>query len=125
MSGFILRRLLFIPIALIAVNFLAFTYAHYARPIRAERTPYVQAFEAGPLLPAYKEYVLKIIKLDFSMEVNVPGRRSGPISLEETLTSAILASLGLLIIAIVFSVILGLLFGFAAVKTILLELLDG
>ncbi len=116
MSGFILRRLLFIPIALIAVNFLTFTYAHYARPIRAERTPYVQAFEAGPLLPAYKEYVQKIIKLDFSMEVNVPGRRSGPISLEETLTSAILASLGLLIIAIVFSVILGLLFGFAAVK---------
>ena len=57
MSDFILRRLLFIPIALIVVNFLAFTYAHYARPIRAERTPYVQAVEAGPLLPAYKEYV--------------------------------------------------------------------
>lgn len=59
------------------------------------------------------------------MEINVPGRRTGPISLNETLTSAIIASLGLLTIAIVLSVILGLLFGFAAVKTILLELLDG
>jgi len=116
MSGFILRRLLFIPIALIIVNFLAFSYAHYARPIRAERTPYVQAFEAGPLLPAYKEYVQKTIKLDFSMEVNVPGRRTGPISLEETLTSAIIASLGLLAVAIVLSVMFGLFFGFAAVK---------
>ena len=116
MSGFILRRLLFIPIALIIVNFLAFSYAHYARPIRAERTPYVQAFEAGPLLPAYKEYVQKTIKLDFSMEVNVPGRRTGPISLEETLTSTIIASLGLLAVAIVLSVMFGLFFGFAAVK---------
>jgi len=116
MSGFILRRILFIPIALIIVNFLAFSYAHYARPIRAERTPYVQAFEAGPLLPAYKEYVQKTIKLDFSMEVNVPGRRTGPISLEETLTSAIIASLGLLAVAIVLSVMFGLFFGFAAVK---------
>ena len=116
MSRFILRRLLFIPIALIVVNFLAFTYAHYARPIRAERTPYVQAYEAGPLLPAYKEYVQKIINLDFSMEVNVPGRRTGPISLEETLTSAILASLGLLAVSMILSVILGLIFGFSAVR---------
>ena len=116
MSRFILRRLLFIPIALIVVNFLAFTYAHYARPKRAERTPYVQAYEAGPLLPAYKEYVQKIINLDFSMEVNVPGRRTGPISLEETLTSAILASLGLLAVSMILSVILGLIFGFSAVR---------
>ena len=116
MSEFILRRLIFIPFALIAVNFLAFTYAHYARPIRAERTPYVQADEAGPLLPAYKEYIQKTIKLDFSMEVNVPGTRTGPISLEKTLTSAILASFGLLAVAMILSVIVGLIFGFAAVR---------
>jgi len=116
MSRFILRRLLFIPIALIVVNFLAFTYAHYARPIRAERTPYVQAYEAGPLLPDYKEYVQKIVTLDFSMEINIPGRRTGPISLDETLTSAITASLGLLAVSMVLSVIFGLIFGFKAVR---------
>ncbi|MCK4725148.1 MAG: ABC transporter permease, partial [Anaerolineales bacterium] len=116
MSRFILRRLLFIPIALIVVNFLAFTYAHYARPIRAERTPYVQAYEAGPLLPDYKEYVQKIVTLDFSMEINMPGRRTDPISLEETLTNAILASLGLLAVSMVLSVIFGLIFGFKAVR---------
>jgi peptide/nickel transport system permease protein len=76
----------------------------------------VQADEAGPLLPAYKEYIQKTIKLDFSMEVNVPGTRTGPISLEKTLTSAILASFGLLAVAMILSVIVGLIFGFAAVR---------
>jgi len=116
MSGFIARRLVFIPIALILVNFLAFTYAHYARPIRAERTPYVQAVEAGPLLPAYKEYVQKTIHLDFSMEVSIPGQRTGPIPLDQVLKNAIIASLGLLAVAMLLSIVLGFIFGFAAVR---------
>jgi peptide/nickel transport system permease protein len=116
MSGFILRRLLFIPLALILVNFLGFTYAHYARPIRAERTPYVQAVEAGPLLPAYKEYIQSIATLDFTMEVNVPGRRTGPIPLDAVLANAIVASLGLLAVTILLSITLGFMFGFSAVR---------
>jgi peptide/nickel transport system permease protein len=116
MSGFILRRLLFIPFALVLVNFLGFTYAHYARPIRAERTPYVQAVEAGPLLPAYKEYLQSIVNLDFTMEVNVPGRRTGPISLDTVLINAIIASMGLLAVAMLLSITFGFVFGFSAVR---------
>ena len=116
MSGFFLRRLLFIPLALILVNILGFTYAHYARPIRAERTPYVQAVEAGPLLPAYKEYVQSITSLDFTMEVNIPGRRTGPISLDTVLTNAIVASMGLLAVAMLLSITFGFIFGFSAVR---------
>ena len=57
MAKFIIQRLLIIPLLLLLVNFLGFTYAHYARPIRAAATPYVQAEEAGPLIPAYLNYL--------------------------------------------------------------------
>jgi len=57
MAKFIIQRLLIIPLLLLLVNFLGFTYAHYARPIRAERTPYVQVEEAGPLMPEYLDYL--------------------------------------------------------------------
>ena len=56
MAKFIFQRLLIIPFLLLLVNFLGFTYAHYARPIRAARTPYVQVEEAGPLIPEYLDY---------------------------------------------------------------------
>ena len=116
MMRFISRRLLLIPIALILVNFLGYSYAHIARPLRAARTPYVRVEEAPPLLPSYAAYVQSLLNLDFDLELNLPGSRTGPSALGETLISATLASLGLLSISLVLSVIVGLAIGFPAVR---------
>lgn len=117
MTRFILRRLLLIPIALLIVNFLGFTYAHYAKPLRAEQTPFVRAEEAGPLLPAYRSYLNSVFQLNFTDQVAVPGEsRSGPQIVGEVLWNAAQASLGLLSLALVISAILGFLLGLAAVK---------
>lgn len=118
MAKFILRRLLFIPPLLLLVNFLGFTYAHYARPIRAARTPYVQAEEAGPLFPAYGNYLQTLINLDFGMELATPEmtRSNIPVTLGDTLKNATTASVGLLLITLFLSVVAGLYLGFKATK---------
>ena len=118
MAKFILQRLLIIPFLILLVNFLGFTYAHYARPIRAARTPYVQAEEAGPLIPEYLNYLETLVNLDFGLEVATPdnSRSNTPVTLGETLVKATIASLGLLAVSLTISVILGLYLGFKATK---------
>lgn len=116
MAKFILQRLLILPLLLLLVNFLGFTYAHYARPIRAERTPYVQAEEAGPLIPAYADYLKTFIALDFGQEITTPdnARSNTASTLGEALLNATIASLGLLAISLSISIVLGLYLGFKA-----------
>lgn len=118
MAKFILQRLLILPLLLMLVNFLGFTYAHYARPIRAERTPYVQVEEAGPLIPAYFDYIETLIALDFGQEIATPdnARSNTPSYLGETLLNATIASLGLLTISLSISIVLGLYLGFKATR---------
>jgi len=118
MAKFIIQRLLIIPLLLLLVNFLGFTYAHYARPIRAERTPYVQVEEAGPLMPEYLDYLKTLVSLDFGLEIATPdnARSNAPSTLGETLVSATIASLGLLAVSLSISIILGLFLGFKATK---------
>lgn len=116
MLRFILRRLLLIPVALLLVNFLGFSYAHYARPLRAARTPYVAVPESGPLLPAYAAYLQSVFDLDFGMQLNIPGSRTGPVELGPTLRSATAASLGLMSLALLLSVLAGLAIGLASVR---------
>lgn len=118
MAKFIVQRLLIIPLLLLLVNFLGFAYAHYARPIRAARTPYVQSEEAGPLIPAYLDYLQTLISLDFGMELATPDnyRTNTPVTLGDTLKQATIASLGLLVISLSISVIAGLYLGFKATR---------
>lgn len=118
MAKFILQRILLLPLLLLLVNFLGFTYAHYARPIRAARTPYVQAVEAGPLLPAYNEYLGTIFSLDFGMELSTPdtARSNTPATLGAMLQQATIASLGLLLISLTLSVLAGFYLGFKATR---------
>jgi ABC-type dipeptide/oligopeptide/nickel transport system permease component len=118
MVKFAIRRLLVIPILLLLVNFLGFAYAHYARPIRAERTPYVQAVEAGPLIPAYGTYLQTLVNLDFGIEMATPDnlRSTTPVTFGEMLKNATIASLGLLAISLTLSVIAGLYLGFKATR---------
>lgn len=109
MLRYLLRRLLVIPPALLLVNFLGFAYAHFARPIRAARTPYLPFVpEAGPLIPAYQDY----LKTFFD-----PALRSlNQAEILNTLQSAIVASAGLLGLALIFSVFIGFLLGLSAVR---------
>lgn len=118
MLKFIIQRLLIIPVLLLLVNFLGFAYAHYARPIRASTTPYVQAEEAGPLIPEYVHYLETLGNLDFGLEIATPdtSRSTTPVTLGETLAKATIASLGLLAISLTISIILGLYLGFKATK---------
>jgi len=118
MAKFIIQRLLIIPLLLLLVNFLGFAYAHFARPIRAARTPYVQSEEAGPLIPAYLDYLQTLINLDFGMELATPdnSRTNTPVTLGATLKQATIASLGLLVISLSISVIAGLYLGFKATR---------
>jgi peptide/nickel transport system permease protein len=119
MAKFIIQRLLIIPLLLLLVNFLGFAYAHYARPIRAARTPYVQSEEAGPLNPAYLDYLQTLINLDFGMELATPdnSRTNTPVTLGDTLKQATIASLGLLVTSLSISVIAGLYLGFRATRS--------
>ena len=118
MAKFIIQRLLIIPLLLLLVNFLGFTYAHYARPIRAARTPYVQVEEAGPLIPEYLDYLKTLVNLDFGMGVSTPdnARSNTATTLGETLARATIASLGLLAVSLSISIIFGLYLGFKATK---------
>ncbi len=118
MAKFILQRILIIPVLLLLVNFLGYTYAHFARPIRAARTPYVQVEEAGPLIPEYLNYLETLVNLDFGLELATPdtSRSNTPSTLGDTLAKATIASLGLLGISLTISVVLGLYLGFKATK---------
>jgi peptide/nickel transport system permease protein len=118
MAKFIIQRLLIIPLLLLLVNFLGFAYAHYARPIRAARTPYVQVEEVGPLIPEYLDYLKTLVNLNFGMEVSTPdnARSNTAATLGETLARATIASLGLLAVSLSISIIFGLYLGFKATK---------
>lgn len=118
MVRFIFRRLVFIPLILILVNFLGFAYAHYARPIRAEQTPYSRLdTETNPLLTDYRAYLETIINLDFSLELATPGslRSNTPNTFGVLLKNATMASLGLLLITLLLSTLLGFFLGLRAV----------
>jgi len=109
MLRYILRKLLIIPPALVAVNFLGFTYAHFARPLRAKRTPYLPFVdESGPLFNEYGEYV----RTFFNPEMRTPLQSGILASVRE----ATAASLGLIAIALTLSIIIGFLLGLRAVR---------
>ena len=112
MIRFIARRILIIPIALVIIHFLAFTYAHFAGPIRAARTPDLrQRFESSPLLDTYFAHVQDFFN---GGEATLPATR------EEFLTmfrQAAGASLGLLGISLAVSILLGFVLGLMAVRS--------
>ena len=109
MLRFFIRRLLIIPPALLVVNFLGYTYAHFARPLRAKRIPYMNFVqEPGPLFPEYGRYLRTL----FDPELRTVTQ-SGVI---EAIQGALVASLGLLALALAFSILIGFLLGFRAVR---------
>ncbi len=115
MLRFILRRLAILPFALILIHFLGFSYAYIARPVRAARTPYLreQLGEQIPLIDSYSQYIQDVFHGSLLRPVE-QGPQIG--SFAQTLGQALVASLGLLAIAITLSVFFGLLIGILAVR---------
>jgi peptide/nickel transport system permease protein len=112
MIRFIARRILIIPIALILIHFLAFTYAHFAGPIRAARTPYLrEQFESSPLFTSYFAHVKDLLT---GGEATLIAPREEFFSM---FTSAVGASLGLLGISLLLSIFFGFVLGLLAVRS--------
>ena len=112
MLRFIARRILILPIALVLIHFLAFTYAHFAGPIRAARTPYLrQQFEQGPLFETYFAHLQDMLN-GGEATLPAPAKISWPCS-----SQAAGASLGLLGISITVSTLFGFMLGLLAVRS--------
>lgn len=117
MSRFILRRLAIIPPALILISFLGYAYAHLVKPLRAFRNPYVATgIDSEPFLASYWTYLEGVFDFNFGTIIDPWGVR-GELPVGQVILEASLASLGLLTIALLLSVITGMLLGFWAART--------
>jgi peptide/nickel transport system permease protein len=112
MTRFILKRLALFPVVVILANFLGFAYAFYIGPLTALDNPYSSSsggVEAVKLIPAYTVYVQSI----FSGNL---GEMPNNELISTVVTKSALNSLVLLVLALVFSILFGLLGGLAAVR---------
>lgn len=111
MLRLIVRRLLTIPLIIILVNFVGFIYAYYLGPIQSKLRP--TGFEVIKIpffAPSYLEYLRGVIHLDFGILPN-----GGKVI--ETIANATVASSGILIIAFLLSILVGLALGKAGVHS--------
>lgn len=116
MIRYLLFRLAIIPPALLLINFMGFAYAHLVKPMRAFRNPYVAAsIEAEPLIPNYLAYLQGLLQLDFGT-IPDPWGVQGELPVSQVILKASLASLGLLLIALLLSTVIGILLGFRAAR---------
>ncbi len=114
MVRFISRRLAIIPIVLLLIHFLGFSYAHLARPLRAARNPFFASMaDPEPLLPTYQDYLQNALHLDFG---TIPTSPSVQEPVFAAISRASVASLGLMAIALILSSLIGLLLGLLAVR---------
>ena len=113
MAGSILRRLAVIPVALLLVNFFGFAFAHLARGARAARNPgFAGTADANRLLSAYGDYLRGALRFDFGVMPYAAGQDS----IAGYLMRAGTASLGLLLLAFMLSVLLGVFIGLRSVR---------
>src|SRR3954449_9580070 len=112
MLRIILSRLLFLVIAIIAVNFAGFAYALIARQVQSAQNPYGSSQEGlPPVWTEYQAYVAGVLRGDLG---TTPVGTGQPLT--ETLASAAGASLGLLGLSFGLSLALGLTVGVTAVR---------
>lgn len=108
------RRLMILPLAMILANFLGFAYSHLARYFHEMQNPFGSAVEAPtPIWGAYLKYIQGVSHLDFGI-MPLTGGKTIPVA--EAIANATLASLGLLFLAYLLSLIFGLTLGFWATR---------
>lgn len=110
MAKFIIRRLAIFPFVLLLANFLGFAYAYYLGPVQAARNPYgFIGGELQPIIPQYIQYLKNALQFDL-----------GTMPQGELITTAVmracLVSFGLLALALIASILVGLPLGLNAVR---------
>lgn len=111
MTGYILRRLAWMPLALLLANCAGFTYAHLIRPLALANNPLVAVGgKAEPLLPAYGAYLQGVLRLDLGQ---IPPAGAPVLA---TIASATGASLGLVAITLLVSALIGIGLGILSVR---------
>lgn len=115
MFKYIIRRLAIFPLALILIHFLGFSYAYIARPIRAARTPYLreQVENPLPLLVSYQQHIQDILSGSLFEPIE-KGPQIGTFA--QDMWNSFVASLGLLVVALILSTLFGMLLGLLAVR---------
>ena len=112
MPRFLLRRLALLPLALLAANFVGFAYAHFAINLQMRRNPFFAPSEPpAPILSAYADYLQSAARLDFGV---LPLGAGLPVG--QMLVKALSASLGLLLIAFVINIMVGVVVGMSAAR---------
>lgn len=110
MFRFILRRLLTFPLIILLANFIGFAFAFYFEPVVSSSNPYVSGeILLPPIFPEYFAYLSKFANLDFGLTYNG----------EPVLTAILrlsLNSLGLVALALILSIALGVFLGRLAVR---------
>ncbi|MER2598608.1 MAG: ABC transporter permease subunit [Caldilineales bacterium] len=115
MLRFIFRRLLLLPLALLAINFVAFSYAHLARRVQQTQNPFGSSVDTTtPLLHAYRSYLAHLLTGDLGQ---MPLVGSSAQNVQSLVLHAAAASLVLLALAFLFSLIIGLVLGVLAVRS--------
>ncbi len=112
MLRFILRRLLLIPIAMLFVNFAGFTYAHLGQRAQAALNPFgAAAQQTKSIWQLYGAYLKSASRGDFGVLPNIAQEPVGT-----AIGKAAGVSLGLLVLAFLLSVVIGVALSFTAVR---------
>ena len=110
MLRFLLRRLVLIPVILVAANFFGFYFAFSIAPIVSTSNPYAQGnLEVPPVLPEYLNYISQVVQGNFGTTFNGEN-------VTEAIARVSVSSLGLIGISLGISILLGILLGRLAVR---------
>lgn len=110
MLRFILRRLLTFPFIILLANFIGFAFAFYFEPVVSSSNPYISGETIlPPIFPEYFAYLSKFANLDFGLTYN-----GEPVLVAIARLS--LNSFGLVALALILSIVLGIFLGRLAVR---------
>jgi ABC-type dipeptide/oligopeptide/nickel transport system permease component len=111
MTKTILRRLIAMPVFVFLANALGYVYGYYLGPAQLARGPYgLGASELPSVIPFYIGYLQEAFKLNFGMLANNQ-------TVGDAIVNTLIASSGLLFIALALSAICGILIGRAGVES--------
>lgn len=109
MLRFLLRRMAIIPIILLLANFFGFYFAFSIAPVVSTNNPYSQGnLDLPPVLPEYMKYLSDVVEGNF-------GTTFTGEEVTKTISRVSTASLGLIGIALVLSIVVGIILGRLAV----------
>lgn len=111
MMRYLLKSLLVIPLIMFIANMIGYMYAFILGPIQANLNQVSSIpIDIPPVIPSYLDYLGGFFHLDF-------GTLPNGSSVSDTIQMALLASTGLLVAALVLSVIFGIALGRAGVRS--------